>query len=99
MTLTSANKDLEKYQLEAPFEWVIKTIDYQVWDNILSDSDKSVYIENPNLLQISISLDQVDIINVELWNKADMFCWCLSRWWSKCKSYKKLILHQHQLLE
>ncbi len=70
MTLTSANKDLEKYQLEAPFEWVIKTIDYQVWDNILSDSDKSVYIENPNLLQISISLDQVDIINVELWNKA-----------------------------
>ena len=69
MSLESAKKWLEKYQLEAPFDWVIRKIDYKVWDNLLSDSDKYVYIENPNLMQITVSLDQVDIINVKLWDK------------------------------
>lgn len=70
MNLENAYDDLEKYQLIAPFDWVIRKIDYQVWDNILSDSQKYVYIENPNLLEISVSLDQIDIIKVNESNKA-----------------------------
>lgn len=70
LNLETAKKSLEKYTLVAPFDWVIRKIDYQVWDNILSDSDKYVYIENPNMLQIKVNLDQVDIINVEIWDNA-----------------------------
>jgi len=37
---------------------------------LTSDTDKYVYIENPDLLVISVSLDQIDIVNVKQWTKA-----------------------------
>ena len=61
---------LKDYQLESPFDGVVRKIDYKVWDKLLSDSDKYVYIENPNLVQIPVSLDQVDIVKVNVGTKA-----------------------------
>jgi multidrug resistance efflux pump len=37
---------------------------------LTTDSDKYVYIENPNLLQITVNLDQVDIAKVSIGTKA-----------------------------
>lgn len=69
--LESAKKSLDDYNLEAPFDWVIRKIDYMVWDNLSTDdNDKYVYIENPDLLEITVMLDQVDIAKVEAWTKA-----------------------------
>lgn len=59
--------DLEKYELIAPFDWVIKSIDYRIGDNLLSDSDKYVYIENPDLVEITVLLDQIDVVKVWEW--------------------------------
>lgn len=63
---------LKDYKLESPFDWIIRKIDYKVWDKLLSDSDKYVYIENPNLVQIPVMLDQVDIVKVEVGKKANI---------------------------
>lgn len=70
LTLKAAQEDLDDYQLEAPFDWVIRKIDYMVWDKINNDTDKYIYIENPNLLEISVMLDQIDIVTVEKWDTA-----------------------------
>ncbi|MCT4616888.1 MAG: efflux RND transporter periplasmic adaptor subunit [Candidatus Gracilibacteria bacterium] len=68
--LSTAYENLDDYKLEAPFDGVIRTIDYMVGDKINNDTDKSVYIENPNLLEISVMLDQIDIVNVEKGDEA-----------------------------
>jgi len=68
--LSSAYENLEDYVLESPFDWVIRKIDYMPWDNLTNDTDKYVYIENPNLLEISVMLDQIDITKVDLNSKA-----------------------------
>lgn len=70
--LETANENLDDYVLEAPFDWVVRKIDYMVWDNLTTDSDKYAYVENPNLLEITVMLDQVDIINVDIWDKANI---------------------------
>ncbi len=66
LKLESAYKSLDDYRLEAPFNWVVRKIDYMVWDNITNDTDKYVYIENPDLLEITVKLDQIDITKVKL---------------------------------
>ncbi|MDD2907257.1 MAG: efflux RND transporter periplasmic adaptor subunit [Candidatus Gracilibacteria bacterium] len=66
LKLDSAYKNLEDYTLVAPFDGVIRKIDYMVGDNLTTDTDKYVYIENPNLLEITVLLDQIDIVGVKL---------------------------------
>lgn len=70
LKLDSAYENLEDYILTAPFDWVVRKIDYMVWDNLTTDTDKYVYIENPNLLEITVMLDQIDIVWVKLWMQA-----------------------------
>jgi multidrug resistance efflux pump len=61
---------LTNYELEAPFDWLVRKMDFQVGDNLDSNSEKFVYLENPNLLEINIMLDQIDIVKVHVWDKA-----------------------------
>ncbi|MFA5917154.1 MAG: efflux RND transporter periplasmic adaptor subunit [Candidatus Gracilibacteria bacterium] len=70
MKLETANKGLDDYRLESPFDGVVRKIDYMVGDNILSDSEKYIYIENPDLLEITVNLDQIDIMKVKVGTKA-----------------------------
>ncbi|MDD5769726.1 MAG: efflux RND transporter periplasmic adaptor subunit [Candidatus Gracilibacteria bacterium] len=70
INLQNAKDALKDYELESPFDGIVRKIDYKVGDKLLSDSDKYVYIENPNLVQIPVSLDQVDIVKVEVGKKA-----------------------------
>lgn len=70
LKLKSAYESLDDYTLTAPFDWVVRKIDYMVWDNLTTDNDKYVYIENPNLLEITVKLDQIDIMSVKLWMEA-----------------------------
>jgi len=66
--LDTANENLSDYNLIAPFDWVLRKIDYMVWDNLTNDAWKYVYIENPNLLEITVMLDQIDIVSVKQWS-------------------------------
>lgn len=69
IALENAKKNQDKYQLEAPFDGVVRKIDFKVWDNIVSDEEKYVYLENPNLIQLTATLDQLDIVNVHVWQQ------------------------------
>jgi len=67
LSLENSKKNLDKYQLEAPFDGKLRKIDFKVWDNITSDDTKYIYIENPNLLQIKVTVDQLDVVKIKTW--------------------------------
>ncbi len=68
--LESAYKNLDDYKLISPFDWVVRKIDYMVWDNLTNDTDKFVFIENPDLVEITVMLDQISIVDTKIWDKA-----------------------------
>lgn len=72
IALENTKENLDNYQIEAPFDGTIRKIDFKVWDKITSDEEKYVYLENPNLIEISITLDQVDVVNVKAWMKVEV---------------------------
>lgn len=65
-SLQKTSKTIEDYQLRAPFDGVIRRLDYQVGDNLLdTGEDKFMVLENPDFLIVTILLDQVDVIRVK----------------------------------
>ena len=72
ITVNKAKKWLETYQITAPFDWIIRKIDFEIWDKISATSTKFIYIENPDLIDISLLLDQIDIVQVELGMPAEV---------------------------
>lgn len=64
-TLQKTQKTLEDYQLKAPFDGIVTHIDYKVGDNLLDTGDtESLTLQNPDLIVVTIPLDQVDIVRV-----------------------------------
>ena len=64
-SLQKSRKTLEDYRLVAPFEGVIRRLDYQVGDNLLdTGEEKYVMLENPDFLIVTVLLDQVDVVRV-----------------------------------
>jgi HlyD family secretion protein len=49
---------------------VLRKIDFKVGDNITSDEQKYIYIENPNLIQITVTVDQLDVVKLRVWQDA-----------------------------
>lgn len=67
LDLEKARKTLEtKYQITAPFDGIVSSIDFKVGDNLIADDSKYVYIQNPDLVKLSISLDQIDVVKVKV---------------------------------
>lgn len=64
LRLKNANDKLKDYEIIAPFDGIIRKTEVSFGDTIKSDSNKSIYIENPNLVQIDLELDQVDVVRV-----------------------------------
>lgn len=65
LSLEIAKDDIENYELTAPFDWTVRKIDFKLWDNLTNDEEKYVYLENPNIIQITALLDQIDIVKVK----------------------------------
>ena len=72
ITVNKAKKWLESYQITAPFDWKIRKIDFELWDKISTTNPKYIYIENPDLIEISVLLDQIDIVQVAKWMPAEV---------------------------
>lgn len=72
ITVNKAKKWLEAYQITAPFDWKIRKIDFEEWDKISATNPKFIYIENPDLIDISLFLDQIDVVQVEIWMPAEV---------------------------
>ncbi len=65
LALDQTKKNLEDLQIIAPFDGTLRKIDFKVGDKVTSSDEKYVYLENPNLVEVSISLDQIDVVNVK----------------------------------
>lgn len=65
LALEQTKKDLENLQIVAPFDGTLRKIDFKVGDKVISNDEKYVYLENPNLVEVSISLDQIDVVKVK----------------------------------
>lgn len=63
---------MESYQITAPFDWVVRKIDFEIWDKLYASNSKFIYIENPDLIEISVQLDQIDIVKVSEWMPAEI---------------------------
>lgn len=72
ITVNKAKKWLESYQITAPFDWVVRKIDFEIWDKLYASNPKFIYIENPDLIEISVQLDQIDIVKVSEWMPAEI---------------------------
>ena len=65
LALEQTKKDLDNLQIVAPFDGTLRKIDFKVGDKVISNDDKYVYLENPNLVEVSILLDQIDVVKVK----------------------------------
>ena len=65
LALEQTKKDLDSLQIVAPFDGMLRKIDFKVGDKVTSSDEKYVYLENPNLVEVSILLDQIDVVNVK----------------------------------
>ncbi len=65
LALEQTKKDLEDLQIIAPFDGTLRKIDFKVGDKVTSSDEKYVYLENPNLVEVTVLLDQIDIVNVQ----------------------------------
>ncbi|OGJ77926.1 hypothetical protein A2398_01365 [Candidatus Peribacteria bacterium RIFOXYB1_FULL_57_12] len=65
-SLTKLAKTLDDYRIVAPFDGIVRRVDFQVGDNLLADTAEAKYVvlENPEYLIITIPLDQVDVVKV-----------------------------------
>jgi HlyD family secretion protein len=64
-SLQKTRQTIEDYQLKAPFDGIIRRMDYQVGDNLLdTGEEKYVTLENPAFLVVTVLLDQVDVVRV-----------------------------------
>ncbi len=70
ISLQKVREGIKKYRLEAPFDGVLRKVDFKLWDNILTSSSSTpmyLYMENPNLVEISASVDQLDVVKLKVW--------------------------------
>ena len=65
--LAKSRKTLDDYRLVAPFDGVIRHIDYKVGDNLLDTGDTEyLTIENPTTVVVTIPPDQVDVVKMRV---------------------------------
>lgn len=65
-------KQYEDYQIIANFDGLVTKVEIQVWDSISSSNNSSstekyIYVETPNLLQVTLDVDQIDIVKISVW--------------------------------
>lgn len=67
----------ENYELTANFDWMITQMDIQVWDSINPSSNntnpKYIYVESNDILEMTFTVEQVDIIKLKVWMDAEIY--------------------------
>lgn len=72
INVENKTKELENLQITSPIDGTIRKIDFKVGDNLTNDEEMYVYIENPNLVQVSALVDQIDIVKMKVWQTVDV---------------------------
>lgn len=69
ISMEKVRENIKKYQLEAPFDGVLRKVDFKLGDNIVTSSSATplyLYIENPNLVEMRATVDQLDVVKLKL---------------------------------
>lgn len=71
LELTTVLKEYEDYKIIANFDGVVTKLNMQVGDSIGSSSasssdEKYIYVETPDLLEVQLEVDQIDIVKIHL---------------------------------
>lgn len=66
ISLSELSDQGKDYEIKAPFDGNVDIVDVQVGDNITSDniSEKTITVSNPNIYEIEMLIDQVDIVKI-----------------------------------
>lgn len=68
--LTTLMKKYDEYKIIANFDGVVTKLDMQVGDSIdintTADTQKYIYVETPDLLEVKLEVDQIDIVKIKL---------------------------------
>ena len=65
--------EYDNYKITANFDGVVTKVNMQIWDSIgssrnSSDTDtKYIYVETPDLLEVKLEVDQIDIVKISVW--------------------------------
>jgi len=71
-TISQAELRLEKaldqkddYQITAEFDWRVRSVDIIVWEQYELDDRKFIVVENPNLIELELEVNQIDIVKIK----------------------------------
>lgn len=70
IALRQSETELRKYELVAPFTGVLTKIDFKVGDNLVTDEQKFANLKNPETLTVVTSLDQTEVVQARIGQKA-----------------------------
>ena len=64
-------KNYDDYKIIANFDGIVTKLEMQVWDsietsNVSSSDQKYIYVETPDLLEVQLSIDQVEIVKINV---------------------------------
>ena len=85
--VTRLVKQYESYSLIANFAGTVTETKIQVGDAVTSTNDTYIYVENPNLIDITLQVGQSDILQLNKWDMVEIsldvypgeiFSWILS---------------------
>ena len=71
-------KKYDEYKIIANFDGIVTKLDMQVWDsietsNVSSSDQKYIYVETPDLLEVDLSIDQVEIVKINVWMPVEVY--------------------------
>lgn len=69
--LTSLMDQYSNYQIVANFDGLVTKVEMQVGDSVSmsnssTSSEKYIYVETPNLLEVTLDVDQIDIVKISV---------------------------------
>ena len=79
LALTTKMKEYDNYKITANFDGVVTKVNMQIWDSIgssrnSSDTDtKYIYVETPDLLEVKLEVDQIDIVKIGIGMNVEVY--------------------------
>ena len=74
--LTTLMKQYDDYRIIANFDGIVTKLDMQVGDSIeanaSADTQKYIYVETPDLLEVKMDVDQIDIVKIKQGMKVEV---------------------------
>ena len=79
LALTTKMKEYDNYKITANFDGVVTKVNMQIWDSVgssrnSSDTDtKYIYVETPDLLEVKLEVDQIDIVKIGIGMNVEVY--------------------------